>query len=67
MVVVDQQVRFDAMVYVKNLESEPLMVIGTVCAVNYAHKVFHVVYNAGGTMQRTSFRFSDIGDKVQVV
>ena len=68
MVVVNQQVRFDAFQDMKfSIEKQSLIVTGTVYAVNYAHKVFHVVYYAGNTEQRTSFNFCDIGEKVQVV
>ena len=65
MVVIDQQVRFDVFDHEKNTES--LVVTGTVVGVNYAHKVFHVVCEVGGTEQRTSFKFCDIGTRVQVV
>lgn len=68
MVVVDQQVRFDAFVDYKGaLEKIPLWVTGTVYAVNYKHKVFHIVYYIGDIAQRTSFKFCDIGEKVWVV
>lgn len=68
MVVVDAKVRFDAFAdYKGGLEKIPLWVTGTVYAVNYEHKVFHVVYTVGGVTQRTSFKFCDIGEKVQVV
>jgi hypothetical protein len=65
MVVVDQKVRFDAFQYDKN--DETLEVTGTVYAVNYEHKVFHVVYCIDGRELRTSFKFCDIGTKVKVV
>ena len=67
MVVVDQLVRFDAFGQVSGgTEKHPLMVTGTVYEVNYAHKVFHVAYKIGGVEQRTSFKFCDIGDKVEI-
>ena len=67
MVVVDQLVRFDAFEYVKGgSDKQTLMVTGTVYEVNYAHKVFHVAFEIGGTEQRTSFKFCDIGKKVKV-
>ena len=65
MVVVNQHVRFDAFEYTKN--EQPLMVTGTVYGVNYAHKVFHVLYHIGSKEYRTSFKFCDIGTSVWVV
>ena len=68
MIVVDQKVRFDVFADVKDaVERMSLMVTGTVYDVNYAHRVFHVVYNAGNTEQLASFNFCDIGTKVQVL
>lgn len=68
MVVVDQQVRFDAFEDIKDVrEKMRLVVTGTVYAVNYAHNVFHVAYHIGNRELRTSFNFCDIGTKVQVV
>jgi hypothetical protein len=67
MVTVDQRVRFDAFADAKaSTDKIAMMVTGTVYAVNYGHKVFHVVYNIGGTKQRTSFKFCDIGSKVHI-
>lgn len=67
MVVVDQHVRFDAFQdVVGGVEKHSLMVTGTVYKVNYAHKVFHVVYLVGDKEQRTSFKFFDIGKKVDI-
>ena len=68
MIVVDQKVRFDAYGYVSGgVEKLSLSVTGTVVGVNYAHQVFHVVFDSGITKQRTSFKFCDIGTRVQVV
>ena len=67
MITVDQQVRFDALQDIKGVDKQTLMVTGTVYGVNYAHKVFHVVYIIDGIEQRTSFKFCDIGTKVRVV
>ena len=68
MVVIDQQVEFDAFGYVSGgLEKQTLIVTGTVYQVNYAHQVFHVVYDIGGAEQRTSFKFCDIGNRVRVI
>ena len=68
MVTVDQKVRFDAFNGIKDgNETMSLIVTGTVYAVNYAHKVFHVVYTIGENKMRTSFNFCDIGKKVEVV
>lgn len=67
MVFVDQRVRFDAFAPIKGgLETNSLMVTGTVYGVNYEHRVFHVVYRIGDNEQRTSFKFSDIGSKVHI-
>ena len=67
MVVVEQKVRFDVFKDIKMVDRTPCIVTGTVYDVNYAHKVFHVEYEMAGTKQRTSFKFSDIGEKVRVV
>jgi hypothetical protein len=61
-------VRFDAFEYdAGGTEKQSLMVTGTVYAVNYSHKVFHVSYNIDGNELRTSFKFCEIGKKVRVV
>lgn len=68
MVVVDQKVRFDAFAYAQAGKEElSFIVTGTVYDVNYGHKVFHVVYYIGNIEQRTSFKFCDIGQKVQIL
>lgn len=68
MVTVGDNVQFDVFLDMKtSIREEAAIVIGTVYAVNYKHKVFHVVYYAGNTEQRISFNFCDIGEKVQVV
>ena len=67
MVKVNQRVRFDVfedMICIK--DKRRAMVTGTVVGVNYNHKVFHVEYKIGNTMQRTSFKFCDIGKKVHI-
>ncbi len=65
MITIDQKVRFDA-VQDAGFNHEPLMVTGTVFAVNYGHKVFHVVYDFGGVQLRTSFKFCEIGSQVTI-
>ena len=68
MITVDQKVRFDALQGVKDgVESQSCMVTGTVYAVNYGRRVFHVVYHIGDTEMHTSFNFCDIGEMVWVV
>ena len=67
MVIVDQLVRFDAFENISvGVEKISYFVIGTVYAVNYENKVFHVVYTMGATELRTSFKFCDIGTKVHL-
>lgn len=68
MVVVDQKVRFNAFEFVRSdMDTQSIIVTGTVYSVNYAHRVFHVVYYIDGIAQRTSFNFCDIGKSVRVV
>ena len=42
-------------------------VVGKVIFVNRQHKQFTVKYNCGGTMQKETFKFSDIGKDIFVV
>lgn len=67
MVKVNQRAMFDVF---ENMnctnDKKRAMVTGTVFSVNYNHKVFHVEYKMGNTVQRTSFKFCDIGEKVHI-
>ncbi len=68
MITVDQKVQFDVFRDVKDrIQTAPYMATGTVYAVNYGHRVFHVVYDLEGTEMRTSFNFCDIGEKVHII
>ena len=68
MIVVDQKVQFDVFQDCRPAAgTTPLIVTGTVYGVNYANKVFHVSYFIGSKEMYTSFKFCDIGEKVQVV
>jgi hypothetical protein len=42
------------------------LVTGTVVYVNYRHGWFSVEYDCGGTKQRTSFHFDEIGEEVKI-
>lgn len=42
-------------------------VTGKVIYVNRKHKQFTVKYNCGGTMQKETFKFTDIGKYIHVV
>lgn len=69
MVVVGDTVRFDPFKVMTGFASEDNkgnMVAGTVVFVNYANKWFSVEYDCGGTKQRASFKFCDIGKAVRV-
>lgn len=49
MIAIDAKVRFDAFCYEDNgVKHTPVMVNGTVYAVNYAHKTFHCEYEFEG-------------------
>lgn len=68
MVLVDQQVLFNPFGFVlSDLAMHDMELTGTVYEVNYAHRVFHIVYYIDGVEQRTSFKFSDIGEKVKIL
>ena len=68
MIVVDQKVQFDAFGFMSgSIAKVSLIVTGTVVGVNYAHQVFHVVFDSGIVSQRSSFKFCDIGKTVRVV
>ncbi len=67
MVMIDQAVVFDAFEHMTGgMDKQSLPVVGTVYAVNYGHKVFHVAYDVQGVEQRTSFKFCDIGERVKI-
>ena len=68
MIAIDAKVRFYAFCYEDNgLKHTPVMVNGTVYAVNYAHKTFHCEYEFEGVKMRQSFKFNDIGKVVKIV
>ena len=69
MITVDEKVQFDPFEAVTGFASEDnkgTVVTGTVVMVNYANKWFSVEYECGGTKQRISFKFSQIGKDVTV-
>ena len=67
MVAINQRVRFDVFEHIcKTGDKHSKVVTGAVYDVNPRHHVFHVVYDLGGTVQRTSFKFSDIGNAVTI-
>lgn len=47
-------------------ERRSATVIGTVVYINWEHKYFTVEYDCGGSKQRESFRFVDIGSVVNL-
>lgn len=67
MIKVGQKVRFDPFAEVTGFGSNDNRgnyVTGTVVLVNYKNEWFSVIY--GSPEQRTSFKFSDIGDGVTI-
>ena len=67
MISVNQRVRFDALEHINTTAAKlSAPVTGAVYDVNEAHQVFHVAYDLGGTVQRTSFKFTDIGNAVTI-
>ena len=42
-------------------------VTGKVIYVNRQHKQFTVKFNCGGTMQKETFKFTDIGEEIFIV
>lgn len=69
MVIVGDTVIFDPFEAVTGFASEDnkgKLVTGTVVIVNYTNKWFSVEYECGGTKQRISFKFCDIGKAVTV-
>lgn len=64
MVQVGQKVRFDALGGVKqSIERIIAPTVGTVVYVNERHNWFSVLY---GENQRTSFKFTEIGENVRI-
>ena len=64
MIQVGQKVRFDALYGCKqSIEKITAFTIGTVVYVNEPHKWFSVRY---GGNQRTSFKFTEIGQEVKL-
>ena len=47
-------------------ERKPLMITGSVVYINWEHKWFEVEFDCGGTKQRESFKFCDIGSVVKI-
>lgn len=41
-------------------------VTGTICYINWEHKYFTVEYDCGGTIQKESFKFWEIGKAVKL-
>ena len=69
MITVGEKVQFDPFEVIKGFDIGTIKgkkVTGTVVMVNYGHKWFSVEYECGGTKQRTSFKFSQIGEEVTV-
>lgn len=65
MIQAEQKVRFDAFASIKSsIERIKVETTGTVVYVNERHKWFSVLYGAN---QRTSFKFSEIGQAVKVI
>lgn len=69
MITIDEKVQFDpfeAMTGFASEDNKGNMAVGTIVYVNYVNKWFSVEYECGGTKQRTSFKFSQIGKEVTV-
>ena len=69
MITVDEKVQFDPFREITGFASEDHkgnLVTGTVVLVNYENKWFSVEYECGGTKQRISFKFCQIGKEVLV-
>lgn len=69
MITTDDKVRFDPFKEITGFASEDnrgKIVTGTVVLINYRKKLFWVEYDCGGTKQRTSFKFSQIGKDVLI-
>ena len=71
MIDIGQKVRFVPCWKVKMYDSQEeiraKMVTGKVIYVDRAHKKFTVKYPCGGTMQKETFKFCDIGEDVHIV
>lgn len=64
MIQVGQKVRFDAFCGMKETyKEEQAPTVGTVAYINQRHKWFSVKY---GENQRTSFKFTEIGQNVHI-
>lgn len=66
---IGQKVRFDPLAETRGFGAEDYrghFVTGTVVMVNARHKWFSVEYLSGSTKQRTSFKFCQIGEDVQI-
>lgn len=68
MFTIDDKVQFDPFKEITGFASEDNRgnpVTGTVVMVNEPHQWFSVEYDCGGTKQRTSFNFCQIGKDVR--
>lgn len=68
MITVGEKVQFDPFKVITGFASDlnrGKMMTGTVVMVNYENKWFSVEYDCGGTKQRISFKFWDIGKSVK--
>lgn len=66
---IGQKVRFDPLAETRGFGVEDYRgnyVTGTVVMVNARHKWFSVEYLSGSVKQRTSFKFCQIGEDVQI-
>ncbi len=69
MIKVGQKVRFDPFEEITGFGSNDNRgkpVKGTVVMVNEPHRWFSVEYECGGVKQRTSFKFSQLGEDVKI-
>ena len=69
MITVDDKVQFDPFEVITGFASDlnrGKIMTGTVVMVNYANKWFSVEFDCGGTKQRLSFKFSQIGKDVKI-
>lgn len=71
MIELGQEVNFIPNWNIRNIDSKAernsKTVTGTVIYVNHQHRTFIVEYPCGGTMQKETFKFSDISEEVQTV
>ena len=53
--------------YDSKVEKSSKIITGKVIYVNHQHRTFIVEYPCGGTMQKETFKFSDIGEDIHTV